>query len=1822
MENDHEDGPNFSYAFGQTSEESSWNPALRPNSTTGAKLPPSKPAFASPPPAVQEVESLQYPSDNQEVESHTDPDSRSRDSIGIFGDEPADDEDFFSQPHTQNGAESNMSEAPASGINGFEDTGAPEDSRTEVEEHESFGGINGTSNYSQNGDIHGEEDTEPTSEAHAPAENYEHQGETTFLEDAIAENEKAPLVSDKTPGADDWGTSAEAFDLGRAPLDSPMPTGQVESVVATAGDQSVQNIGTEAAPSQDIDWGTSDDQDLFGISNTQEGGTESTSLQHDAQVEQIGDAMWDLALDDDFLPDNDEGNAPFQLDDDDGFLEDEPSQSSQAVPTTANKYAPQTAQTPAANPPLNPYSLQGPQFTDLSKMDQKSPVGNVAYGAYNQPSPAQQLSDRPGMPSASQSFVDKSKGGYHSPFDLPEDIIASRKRPVVHHTVTAPAQHVPAPPPRSSSMYTDPNAGLVRPPPPPMAMSGMTPPSSSHSMKSPLSGQPTLSKPASTEFFAELPVTTKPKPPPSGRYTPQNNPPSAPPAAAYAPPQGPPKERTSSCSSLRHEVLPDTAGLITQLQQPERLPAFPDAPPPPARANTLPLPQSHSGSAPSRYSPAPPSGLAPPAANARYSPAPPTAPPAPAANQRYSPAPPQANSHNRYASEPPVGPGRPPFAPRTSSPLAYHTVSQEQQETPSATTEPGAPSQGHQMMQSVDGVPRVPFRRPLEEVSEVEEQNHVMDSSHAPQGADSPIPGRSETPPLRSSPSSVVGSPRKRSNYTPQYQPGPPPTASNIAPPKRSQSQSPGATMKLPVRQISSMESPASAHTPYSPPSNLGLQNHVPDVANVIPHRRQASMEFDYIVPNDERASDPLQRWKGYPIFRWGVGGAVITSFPKQIPRFGGGATQPMMKCSPGEVKIQSLKDTLPLADEIVKFPGPLKSKSKKKEVSAWLGRKIEALENDIKLPGLENSIGAQGLTLLEEKILLWKIMQILIDNDGQLENNPAAEAAVRKVLSPDAVDSGEPSASFTTAADLIIGSATNASSVQAEPVDPRAVQELRTLLTKGDREKAVWHAVDQRLWAHAMLLSSTLSKDIWKQVVQEFVRKEVKKMGNNNQALAVLYEIFAGNWEECIDELVPASARAGFQMVSTGGNETTQNAFQGLDKWRETLSLVLNNRSENDVQALLSLGRLLAGYGRVEAAHICFIFARSAAYFGGVDDPQSDIVLVGTDHRGAPLNVGANLESILLTEVYEFALSLSAPSGSYVMPHLQNYKLVHAYALAEYGSKSGAQQYCDSIAAAMKATTKISPYYNVVFVRSLDDLTNRLSQTPKDGSSSWISKPSMDKVSSSLLSKFNSFIAGDDDETASNHSGNADVGPFAKIAGNTPTMSPVQSNTDLYGTLAGYGAAPAPLSANSRYAPSGQYAPRTSLDQGKPRFEPPGRSSMESADGSAPRHSSDGYLPSPQMSGPYTPTQFSPPLQRSSASKAQTYAPLRSEPYSPVGSYGGPYQPTPPTEASPSFGYQPPQNNFNEQQKSPPSPPGDTSGGYEPPSMGYEPPTSSYEPPTSSYEPPTYEPYNPDESSESPVEEKKKKLTLDDDDDDDLAARAAALKRQQKSEADRIAEENFRKAAEADAKKAQEQKKSGGGGWLSGWFKKDAAASPGPIKAKLGEENSFYYDPELKKWVNKKAGADAATPSAPTPPPPRSGPPSRNVSSQSTASMPPLASSLPSNAAQSMPAFRNGPTSNPQRSSSMPPPMSGPPGPPSRASTPGGGSDAEGKMAPPLMRPSLSTSGGPPSRPGTGMSNASSIDDLLGAPQARKGPSASKKGKRGGRYVDVMAQK
>lgn len=519
----------------------------------------------------------------------------------------------------------------------------------------------------------------------------------------------------------------------------------------------------------------------------------------------------------------------------------------------------------------------------------------------------------------------------------------------------------------------------------------------------------------------------------------------------------------------------------------------------------------------------------------------------------------------------------------------------------------------------------------------------------------------------------------------------------------------------------------------------------------------------DFVVPQNETAMDQLQRWRGAPIFRWGAGGLMVSSIPKHIPRYGGGQSAPKLKPTSGVVKLQKAKDIITEDSGLSTFPGPLRSKGKKKDVITWMSARITLLEQ-------MTASNTGAIRQAEEKVLLWKVVRLFVENDGVLTGNPSVTAAVKELLNIDTASSVTAVAPLTTD-----------SPVTAKP---GVVNDIRVHLIQGDREKAVWHAVDNELWGHALVLASTADNSLWKQVVQEFVKKQVRSTNQDSRSLAALYEVFAGNWDESIDQLVPLAARQGFHMINTADQSgQARDAAEGLEKWRETLTLIVNNRSNGDENALIALGKLLISYGRVEAAHVCYLFARNVAVFGGADDAQTHFTLLSADLASETSPKIADTDSILLTEVYEFALSLAPSAPTFFPPHLQSYKLQHAYQLAEIGLRSEGQQYCEAIGSALKSSTRGSPYYHPLLVAALDDLSKRLSQSPQNSSSGWISKLSADKVSGSVWSKFNKFVVGDDaDGTQAAAAAQAEeAGPFGRIGTGTPTISRTPSAADFH---------------------------------------------------------------------------------------------------------------------------------------------------------------------------------------------------------------------------------------------------------------------------------------------------------------------------------------------------------------------------------------------------------------------------------------------------------
>lgn len=85
-------------------------------------------------------------------------------------------------------------------------------------------------------------------------------------------------------------------------------------------------------------------------------------------------------------------------------------------------------------------------------------------------------------------------------------------------------------------------------------------------------------------------------------------------------------------------------------------------------------------------------------------------------------------------------------------------------------------------------------------------------------------------------------------------------------------------------------------------------------------------------------------------------------------------------------------------------------------------------------------------------------------------------------------------------------------------------LNKIQRCLLRGDRRAAYQFAADERLWAHAMVIASSVDKEAWKEVVTEFLRAELSSTGattgsldaknaqtSGREPLKVAYSLFAG---------------------------------------------------------------------------------------------------------------------------------------------------------------------------------------------------------------------------------------------------------------------------------------------------------------------------------------------------------------------------------------------------------------------------------------------------------------------------------------------------------------------------------------------------------------------------------------------------------------------------------------------------------------------------------------------------------------------------------------
>jgi hypothetical protein len=409
-------------------------------------------------------------------------------------------------------------------------------------------------------------------------------------------------------------------------------------------------------------------------------------------------------------------------------------------------------------------------------------------------------------------------------------------------------------------------------------------------------------------------------------------------------------------------------------------------------------------------------------------------------------------------------------------------------------------------------------------------------------------------------------------------------------------------------------------------------------------------------------SNDPLGRTAvRIPVFSFGFGGKFVTCFHND-PELNTGFDVALSTRKSTAVQIRVLNKIIPesaLDSSAVSYPGPLfsdpgtptaislvrtgmsaQTKVKKARVVKYLTERAEEISRAIGYlhQGTPASREAEG------KLILVNLLKVMVENDGRLSGTPQIDLAVRAALvsrlgnsPPHDAPSSTPSTGFSVPADLgsvsdlsvpfaSIGLSSpdpNESPISVTTLRPSALDKIQDFLVRGERQKAYHFALDEKLWAHAMVISSSIDKEAWQEVVREFLKSELGAKVDPNQTftvgsnppiktngregLRVAYSLFSGQGAAAVQELVPQSllARASgsiqvplappMGMLSPmtpsfpppAPLPTAKIPAESLALWTETAAMIYSSPLSSEASiALTSLGDHLASNKWIEAAH------------------------------------------------------------------------------------------------------------------------------------------------------------------------------------------------------------------------------------------------------------------------------------------------------------------------------------------------------------------------------------------------------------------------------------------------------------------------------------------------------------------------------------------------------------------------------------------------------------------------------------------------------------
>jgi hypothetical protein len=370
--------------------------------------------------------------------------------------------------------------------------------------------------------------------------------------------------------------------------------------------------------------------------------------------------------------------------------------------------------------------------------------------------------------------------------------------------------------------------------------------------------------------------------------------------------------------------------------------------------------------------------------------------------------------------------------------------------------------------------------------------------------------------------------------------------------------------------------SPTNMHTAAqrtaSPPQEFGMSPNNNYFQNM---HLDATYVPQQILEQRPVAEDPLGRCtpaaRNVPFAKFGFGGFLITSFPgtsndsAETPTYGYGSYRGLLSLRP----VSEVVEASALSTTETPFPGPLifdgaakgpaGDKKRREVVLAYLSARADEIERG--LPYLKSS-ASRARREEEAKLVIVRILAAFVEGDGRVFGNPTAEEAVRTALQP-------------LATNATVAPTMNGLGVGSVPLGGRAsasqMAELSAMAMRGEKREAAQFAAQAGLWSHALVISSSVDPELWREMVTRFTVAELAE-NQSTSGLKAAYTVYAGLTPANIDDLFKASHITGDPSA---------------DQWREVVAAVLFNGKPTDLVCLDDLGARFKKAGLLSVSHL-----------------------------------------------------------------------------------------------------------------------------------------------------------------------------------------------------------------------------------------------------------------------------------------------------------------------------------------------------------------------------------------------------------------------------------------------------------------------------------------------------------------------------------------------------------------------------------------------------------------------------------------------------------